>query len=550
MAVVQSEPESGRLAYYLRRPDGTEKRLAGDEPEAEDIGRNFSFETSIPGGYANASLDLTRDPRVEYGDFDVYDEFIARGPGNESAFEGYNIEVPNSGDTETSIVSTGWSAYLKDNPTFQEIYRDIDLNRWGSVSAARKILLTSGARSVTDPTVIADPLTGLPALELKFTGAWITPWYLLCDAQYDAGPSARIDRIEFSWRTAVANTAFFFGAFTSPNPDTYSPLEASGDVYTAGSEGTVIFTPATAYRYGLFEWQYTATPAGADGVDFPMLVRNVAVIGAHGLPVSGGGLLGSDVVSDIVGRAAPLLTYTTGAEGSIQRSSFAIPHLIYPEAVTPEEAILQASKYDVPDWGVYNDRLFFWRPSSTGRLWAARQGDPGFDLDDTGKQAEDVYTGVMVQFNDPSGKTFTVGPPGTTGCDYTDLSLQDLSETNPLNERNRKRVGKLVVGPMTTLSGAIQLGARWLEEELSVSDRGTGLLTGFVRDEYGNYEPVWKVRAGDRIRYDDGRERRIIATRYNHEERTNSLTLDSTPHRIEALMAMMEVELVAVGAAS
>lgn len=553
--VIRPEPQAGRLAFYLRRPDDTEKRIAGDEPEAEDIARNFTFGTAVPGGYTNSKVDLTRDPRIDYGDFDLYDEFIARSPSGESAFEGYNIEIPNSGDEQVGAVATGWASSLKDNPTLQEIYVDRDQGRWGGDSAARKINHLSNNFAPNDPSALTDPATGLPAVQLAVEGSWIAPWRPIAETVYDAGPSARVKRVILNWKVLApaSGDSNFVLNLAVLSSDAWAVIEQTGDIYTSGSEGLIVFTPLTAGRYAGAHWYYPTSPAGNDGAVYAVHLRGIVVVGNHAVPLtSSNGVLASDVMADIIARAAPMLTYTTGQEGSIAPSTYSIPHLIFPEAVTAEDAILQASKYDVPDWGVYNDREFFWRPPTTGTLWVARQGDSGTSLQDTGKQAEDVYTGVMVQFTDPSGKTFLVGPPGTPGCDYTDSSLRDSSETNLLNERSRTRLGKLVVSAVTTLSGAIQLGARWLQEELAVADRGTAVLTAFVQDSTGTFEPVWKVRAGDRIRFDDadGRERRIIETSYDHEARTVSLTLDSTPHRLEALMEKMQVELVAIGSGS
>lgn len=557
LVAVRAEPQAGRLSYYLRRPDGTEKRIGGDETEAEDIGSGFGFGTTVPGGFGAGSLSLTRDPRIDYGDFGIYDEFIARGPGNEIAYDGYDIEVPGSSDDDQVGLSvTGWSGHLKDTPTFQEIYVDRDQGRWGQSPAARKVIIVGANQQVSDAQPLPDPSTGLPALEFKVQGAWVAPWTPWCEAWYDAGPSARIKQIYFNYKAlgqVAGNFTFYLIAYTASDPSITTGIENTGDVFTATNEGSIAFSPSSKGRYGLLIFGYPATPAGADGGDYPMQLSNIVVVGDHGVSLTSNlGVLASDVIADIVERAAPLLNFTTGSEGSIRQSTYPVPHLTYPEAIIAEEAILQASKYDVPDWGVYENREFFWRPPDTGRLWVARQGDPGCSLQDSGKQAEDVFNGAVVQFSDPSGKTYTVGPPGTAGVDYTDASLKDLDPTNPLNERGRVRLGKLTIGPTTTLSGATQLGARWLQEELAVSDRGTAAVTGFVRDSTGTFEPAWKVRAGDRIRFDDadGRERRIIETRYDHEARKNSLTLDSTPHRVEAIMEKMQVELQALGLGS
>lgn len=559
LTVGRGDYLSGRLAFYLRRPDGFETRVAGDEVDAENVAQNFTFGTTDPGGYGSFSLNLTRDPRVEYGDFDIYDEMIARGPGGEIACQGYNMEIPKSGEQQASVVGTGWQAYLKDNPTFQEIYVDRDCNRFTPMSTQRRVAVYGAAYVPYDFQTVNDAVGGMPCLEGGFEGNWPASWGQLAEAWYDFGPSARSGSVLFvqqligaSGGAAGAFRLYWIGADDNAGGGGLS----AGDYIPSGAENG--YAPAAPKRY-LFVQFYApvGTAAGTAGVKWAIRLSGIVVFGNHGLPIAGnartnGGPVASDVVANIVQRAAPLLNFTTGPEGSIQPSVFPIPHLIYPEPVTPEDAILQASKYDVPSWGVYDDRQFFWRPPGSGRLWIARQGDAGCELKPAGKQGEDVYTGVLVQFTDPTGKQFMIGPPGTSGCDYTDASLQDLSETNPLNERGRPRLGKLVVSAITTLAGALQLGARWLQEELAVADRGTAIVTEFVQDSSGNYEPVWKVRAGDRIRFDDadGRERRIIETNYSHEERTNSLTLDSTPHRLEALMEKMQVELVAVGAGS
>jgi hypothetical protein len=549
---VKSEPQSGRLAYYLRRPDGTTKRLGGDEGLAENIGRNFIFGTAVPGGHTNMSLSLTRDPRVDYGDYELFDEFIAKGPGNESAFEGYNIEMPNSTSDEVGLVATGWASSLKENPTYQEIIVDRDMTRWGDQTAASKINLIAANITPGTMSIAVDPVTGKPAIQLEFSDAWLSPWKPYARAFYDAGPTAKIKIISFTFKglgNVASNLSFVLEAVTGSDPSWVSGFNLSGDFYTV-AEGEVGFVTPAPNRYGLLQFVYPSTPAGIAGEPYVAQIKGIVVIGDHTIPVLGGWVvLASDVVANIIGRAAPMQRYSLGPEGSIQPSSFGIPHMIYPDPVSAEDAVLQASKYDVPDWGVYDNREFFWRPPGSGRLWVAREDDSGTTLQDAGKQAEDTYNGVIVEFTDPSGKRYTVGPPSTAGVDYTDASLRDYSELNPLNEHGRSRLGKLVVSAITTLSGAIQLGGRWLQEELAISDRGTAVVTGFVQDSLGNYEPVWKIRAGDRIRFDDvdGRERRIIETSYNHEERTNSLTLDSTPHRLEALMEKMQVELVAVG---
>lgn len=545
------EPQSGRLAFYLRRPDGTTKRIAGDEVLAENVGQNFSFGTAVPGGYTTASVDFTRDPRVDYGDFEVYDEFLARGPGNESAFEGYDIEIPQSSGGQTGLVAAGWSSYLKDRAALQEIYIDRDMSRVTAPSSTRMVELYGASLTPVGPSLTTDPSSGLPTLALTVSDSWVSPFRPICEAWYDAGPSARVawmtTNVKAAGSVALTDAAwklFYVIADTMDFGTARASQQSAVPLSVLETNDSPTWFTSPPGRYLIMQWYYSNSPAGASGASFTAMLRNLIVIGDHGLPITAGGILASDVIGDVIRRCAPLLNY------SIEASSFLIPHLIFPTAVNAEEAILQASKYDVPDWGVYDEREFFWRAPATGRIWEARESDAGTELVDAGDQAEDVYNGVEVEFTDPTGRVYRVGPPGAANCDYTDASLADYRLTNPLNEHGRTRYGVLSIGPVTTLPGAIQLGSRWLQDELSTFLRGTAAVTGFARDNYGVYEPVWKIRAGDTIRFDGGVERRIIATTYSHEERQISLTLDSTPNRVDALMAKMEVELVAIGSGS
>lgn len=558
--------DPGRASLALVRPDGTEKRLGGDEPNAENIPKGLGWGMTLPGGYADLSFDLSRDPGIDYGDTSLFDEVHVYGAGNDKLYEGYDVAFPGSDDNSSSSVNAmGFQGKLKDNPVFSEIFLDADQGRVTPPGTARRIYLIANNYCLFDPGNEVDPTSGKPSIKLQWEGTLAAGIDPHSEGWYDAGNGNKIAQVFFLLKIPASTTGYPIYSDGSAEAEVVgfdddvnlNPIQ-SGNIRSAESWDRYMLSAAR--RFIALKWRYANSGVcGQDGEQYSAYIQSLVFIGDHGLPLINasttfaGGVLASDVVAYVLKSVAPEINFTTGPSGSIQPSGFPIPHIIFPEAVTAADAILQAGKFDVPDWGIYNDREFFWRaPGSGGRLWVTRKADRGVSFKDEGVQADDVYNGVVVQFTDPSGIVRKVGPPGTPGMDQTDPSLHDYSETNPLNERGAIRLGQLNVNTTTTIAGGIQLGARWLEDILAVTDRGTAEVTGIIFDEFGTPEPVSKVRSGDRIRFDDvdGRERRIIETRYGHEDRKNLLTLDSTPHRVDAIMEQMNVELVALGAAA
>src|SRR5258708_34463331 len=122
--------DPGRAVLALIRPDGTEKRLGGDEPDAEQIPKGLGWGTTIPGGYADIAWDLARDPSVDYGDAKLFDEVEVRGIGTEKLYEGYDIAFPGSDDQSTTTINAmGFQGKLKDNPVFNAIILDAESSR-------------------------------------------------------------------------------------------------------------------------------------------------------------------------------------------------------------------------------------------------------------------------------------------------------------------------------------------------------------------------------------------------------------------------------------
>ena len=256
------------------------------------------------------------------------------------------------------------------------------------------------------------------------------------------------------------------------------------------------------------------------------LVVKIAVYGKHGL----------DVPSERRGRSRGGFTPRTSSLTSCRvlrrccprpgsrQTDFVIPHIVFLDPVTAEDAILEANKYHLYEWGVYDNREFFYRAPNPDRLtWQARL-DEGARVDLEGDTAEQVFNGVVVSYTDAVGLRKTVGPTsGPVGTfDDTDAALMDTSPDNPVNAHGIPRSdGEARVSAPTTLAGATAIGAAYLARRVSRSVAATLTLQGTVQHPTEGHVPVWRVRAGDYITLTQGEgiagvPRRIIETRYDH----------------------------------
>jgi hypothetical protein len=531
----------GRLSISITHSDGRVTRLGPDEVDAKNIPQGLTFGTQMPGGYATCGLSLLVRIDLETP-IELFDDVSVYGPGGETAWEGRVTQLPRShGDAYgMSPAAVGWSSHLKDDPSFAEVYVDRDPSMWGEPPFNRR---ASTATVGEDRAKIAAGAS---------TGGLV--WDLPNEA---LGTSASTELFYVAPTAVAAAKIMYQGNSTSPPAGIEAPTLTAGDTDTLGGSITHALTLddtlrsqtlSSAKKYLMLRAKMAS--AGTPAAGAQIRYSKIAVYGNHGLTtraITGDpdGLYASDVLPDILTRAAPELSYTTGADGSITPSSFAIPHLVFRGPVTADQAILAVNAYHAYEWGVYDNREFFWRPTDPDRVcWEARLSE-GAHLDLEGQAADGTYNGVFGSFTDPTGVQNTFGPPGSD-ADVEDALLEDASEDNPVNKHGLRRWGPeggLALSQITTDEGAVQLAGIWLAEQAVPQRRGSIRVTGCIEHPTRGKRPVWAVKAGDYVRISDhpnDQPRRIISTSYTHDSRQLVMDVGTIPHKLDALMARLE----------
>lgn len=554
-----------RLALSVKQADGAVVRWGPGELDAADIPTRLRFGTTVPGGYKTLSCDLLRRIDLDHPDENLFDNVRVYGPGNETAWDGRAVGFPAShGDHFTvSPDAVGWSAHLGDDTSFSMVYVDRDLSQWGPMSVQRRVNV-SGSGSPGDPQTHPDVTTGYPSLALEYQGRWSATYPVDVEAWYDAGSGNLIGSIYYAWKRGpnLSGTDVNWNwQVNATTDDVSSSFDSSGNLRAAGPGTGTLTTTGLNKRFGQLALIYGGLANTTDGILFGLYFTCLAVYGDHGLPkfgaasdTSAAGLRTSDVVAHIVASAAPLLTFSTGTSGSIRDVGTVIPHLTFKTPGKAEDAITQANKFNLYPWGVYagatGPREFFWKPWDPDELtWEVRLAD-GVWFDPAGASAEDSYNGVVVTYKLPDGAARAAGPPGS-GFDVTDTTLVDTSPQNPVNAHGiPRRWALLDISDVTTDQGAKTIGAIYLRERSQAPRRGTiRVTTGQAIHPTAGSRPAWAIKAGDHVAITDhpvSEPRRIIETDYDHDTRTNTLTVDNSSQRLDALLERMGVALVGV----
>lgn len=554
------------LHLLATTPSGKTYRWAEDG-DGPNVIEDLSDSSSVPGGNKDLTASLARKPGIDYGDMKRGTRIEVYGAGRMKLSEFRLERAPQiSGDRlQVTPAASGYEAHLLDDSSAQEIFIDADIGAWGETSARRRAEVTTNKYNNSQVSVLPagtpDPANLSSFLRVPaISHAW---------SSINNNGGANPDVAE-SWYDSLgvpigklmldfAVTAGITPGDTAWNDQIFASIDGVVlQELLADLDATVTTAKELAVaegRYALMVRDYLGTSFNSSG-KWETQWKNLRVFGRHGLPVYGSwpgvGLLASDIVAYALARWAPQIHFSTGANGTIRPTEFLIPHLVFKEPTTVAEMIQQATRYELPEWGVWpgqNGPTFYLNKRGQregAKKWRVRSHEAEFE--DTGQQLDKVFNGVIVQGQATDGSTIYIGPAGS-GMRYTSERLLDTDPENPINELgpSAKRYAKIQMKGIATMEGMLEAGEIFLEQCKLLDGSGRTTLTGYVEDTNGVRWPYYCVDAGDEIEFIGSSIpglRYIVNANRNRTGRSVSVDIDAPPDAFEAILEQLYAEYV------
>jgi hypothetical protein len=542
------------LAVVVTDATGATTTLDSHAASPGNRPRGLQFSTQLGSGWTTGGYNLSRPIDRDNTDQGLLDDVRFVSSSGDIAYEGFIGAMPRSmDDTHTLSVSTaGWMASAADHP-FTEIIVDRDLSNWGPTSTTRRVsLLSGGFGHVSDPTVSPDQ-SGRATLRVGFVGPWLTAARPICEARYDAGSTNTIGRITATgtrgFNVDSANPNWTSIAYLG-NTDTFASADSSGNLHAAGPYALSLVATTGARRFALIELMYAAIGGGSDNTEYMVDWSNLAAYGTHGLALQGAappyGVTASDVIRYLCDQYCPALS-----SAGVQDTTYPIAHLVFRDRTKPYDAFLKVNSYHLWNLAVWEDRTLHFSPINlTDWDWEVRHDEIGVTIGLQGDSYESLRNGIVVQYTNVATGLVEVLLPES----YAEL--RDDSIDNPANTHGRVIYGEPFQIPFpTTAADALELGRVRLLEDNQPKAPGSFTVHDRIRDRAGNWQPVWKVRAGDRVRLTStvnlsDRPRLIHETSYSHDGRSLTIAVDSTIRNLEGFLDRMGTALQAAGLGS
>ncbi len=553
-----------RLMHLATTPSGKTYRWGEDEPGAENCFEDLQDSDSVPGGDKEWSCSLPRKPHVDYADMQRGTRIRQYGVGRDRALREFRLQdAPKSSGDRLVMdpAALGYQAHLSDDESAQEIFIDGDQSAWVDSSTQRRAdsnkagypIVASASRGFADkgamPSGVMFDFTNVTAAagrnetgEQCYYGGGVDIGQVMSLFKVLAGPEGDATWADIQ-RVSVDDVI-----------STY--LDSANLADTSQANPTVLEASGAGYKYAFLISSYTGGfGGGMNNVHAWLLPK---VIGRHGCPIYGTwpniGVLASDAIAYALAKWAPLIDFSTGANGSIRPTTFPIPHLPFKDLTTVMQMVESSNRFELNEWAVWPGQrgpTFHLNPRGEreGRKrWRVRSREA--QLKETGGSFDASINAVVVQWQDFDGSTRIVGPTGS-GFSVTDSRLIDLDPLNPANQiPGLRKWRKIATKSKGTLDGAIETAERYLEQVKLLDNSGEATITGYVEDEHGMMWPYYYVKSGDLLDPRDSGTpgyRYIVNAGRTRSSRSASLFLDAPPDTREAMLERLDVEELAEG---
>jgi hypothetical protein len=319
-------------------------------------------------------------------------------------------------------------------------------------------------------------------------------------------------------------------------------------VYTLTLDGTLRTVTLSPARRYLAIQEYSNGNAATPGAGAGARIDKLGVYGNHGVTLRNGepgepeGVYASDAIRNIINRWCPQLD-TSG----VQDTSYVIQHLSFRDRTYPYDALLEINKYHLWHLGVWENKRLDFRPYDfTDYDWEIRTDDPGTTFSPQGPSTEDLFNGIVVTYTDLlSGRVEALTPDV-----YPEIA--DTSDANPWNQHGIQHWDEITLSTPTIAAQALQIGRAALADRNRPRTPGTITVRGHIRDRAGNYQPYWKVRAGDTIaitNFPNDTPRLIVEAAQNVPDQTVTMSIDNPLGLLDAYMDRVANALGARGLA-
>lgn len=547
VVVVREHPPS-KIAAVVKAPDGTKiGRWAEDESRVENVLGNATKTGGMPGGHGESTQALARDPDQSFPDLALFSRLEWQGAGEEVLWSGGIRQEPQSSGDRTSIEvkAVGDKQFLEDDEETVAGFIGSALSAWSGTPNGRRLALMTAGWKTGDGALETDP-TGTPNLAFAIEGDFPK---MDIEAWLDGG-GAKIARLVWD-RTSKSNnpsgvdpsSAFEFFGMAADDPA--GGLEEGVDEHTANvdSDTQASITPAVPRRFVGFRWSFPS--ANNDAYQYQSFVRNAKVIGTQGLALQGEWPNVGFTAKQMLPFIAELAGLTTKDE-LLEDDGFVIPQAWFSAPGTPMSKLVEVTKYGLLDWFVFEHQLLQYRfPGTYGRKWRLERGSSA--PKNSGPDANRVWDGLMVTWQDVDGTTKTAGRPGS-GAMFEDTRLQITDPRNAAVAAGRPRRKLLALNGVCEEGPAIRTGQRFLEEAANLDQSGEATISGYCQDQYGIWWPSAYVQPGDWAA-DPGTQnyRKITSANYAHDSKTASVSLGAPPEGLSEIESRFNARLIELG---